>query len=350
MRRKIKKGNPRIGLAGVLTPEEKRICSILKAANPAAVRWDDWQWQLRHRIRTKSVLAKLIHLSAEEEAGIDKAGRKLTMAITPYFASLMDPDDPGCPIRRQCVPTIREFVPAKEEKMIDARRKEKYSPVPGLVHRYPERVLFLVNEMCAMYCRYCTRSRLSGEGHRLLSISTYNTAFDYIRSNKKIREVLISGGDPLLLGDILLEYIIKNVRAVSHVKFVRIGTRVPVALPQRITPNLTAMLRKYGPLWMNINVIHPREITARVKAACNLLADSGIRLESQTVFLKGINDTPAVMKKLIRELLRIHVRPSAIYPIDPIAGSRHFHTSGVTGKEILGKMRNLTIGYAAPWS
>jgi lysine 2,3-aminomutase len=231
--------------------------------------------------------------------------------------------------------------------MIDPCGEEKHSPVHGLVHRYPDRVLFLVSEMCAMYCRYCTRSRLVGDGARTLNTETYDAAFDYIRSNKKIRDVLISGGDPLMLADSLLEYIIKNVKAIPHVEFVRIGTRMPVSLPQRITPALVAMLKKYGP-WISLHFSHPREITPRVKAACGMLADAGIPLGSQTVLLKGINDTPAVMRKLMHELLKIRVRPYYIYQCDPIIGSKHFRTPVAAGIKIMQKLRGFTTGYAVP--
>ena len=232
--------------------------------------------------------------------------------------------------------------------MSDPCGEDKNSPVHGLVHRYPDRVLFLVNEMCAMYCRYCTRSRMVGDGNRTLSTETYEAAFDYIRSHKKIRDVLISGGDPLTMADSMLEYIIKNVKAIPHVEFVRIGSRIPVTLPQRITPNLVAMLKKYSPIWMSIHFNHPKEITKRVKQACNMLADSGIPMGSQTVLLKGVNDTPAVMKKLMHELLKIRVRPYYIYQCDPILGSKHFRTPVSVGINIMEHLRGHTTGYAVP--
>lgn len=328
-----------------LSPRENRVISFFKDATPLA--WEDWRWQLRNRIRTKDVLSKLINLTPEEEKGVDGAGDKLTMSIPPYFASLMDPEDPKCPIRLQSVPLSYEFETAPEE-MTDPCGEDKNSPVHGLVHRYPDRVLFLVNEMCAMYCRYCTRSRLVGDGHRTLSLATYNNAFDYIRSNKKIRDVLISGGDPLTLADNVLEHIIKTLKSIPHVEFVRIGTRIPVTLPQRVTSQLVAMLKKYSPIWMSIHFNHPKEITKRVKFACDLLADSGIPMGSQTVLLKGINDNPTIMKKLMHELLKIRVRPYYIYQCDPIIGSKHFRTSVATGINIMEHLRGHTTGYAVP--
>jgi lysine 2,3-aminomutase len=331
-----------------LSRGEKRVCRFFENAPAASgVDWEDWRWQLRNRITTKEVLSGLIHLTEAEEKGIDRAGAKLTMSIPPYFASLMDPNDAKCPIRLQCVPSTHELETSPEE-MVDPCGEEKYSPVHGLVHRYPDRVLFLVSEMCAMYCRYCTRSRMVGDGNRTLSTATYEAAFDYIRSHKQIRDVLISGGDPLTLGDGLLEYLIKNIKAIPHVEFIRLGTRMPVTLPQRITLDLVRMLKKHGPIWMSIHFSHPKEITKRVKAACDLLSDHGIPLGSQTVLLKGINDEPSVMKKLMHELLKIRVRPYYIYQCDPIVGSRHFRAPVEAGIKIMEHLRGFTTGYAVP--
>jgi len=328
-----------------LTPKENRVIAFFKDATP--LDWEDWRWQMRNRIRTKEVLSKIINLTPEEEKGIEGSGSKLTMSIPPYFASLMDPEDPQCPIRLQCVPLSYELETSPEE-MADPCGEDKNSPVHGLVHRYPDRVLFLVNEMCAMYCRYCTRSRMVGDGNRTLNTQTYKAALDYIRSNKKIRDVLISGGDPLTLGDNLLEYLIKSIKEIPHIEFVRIGTRIPITLPQRVTFALVKMLKKYSPIWMSLHFNHPLEITKRVKFACDLLADSGIPLGSQTVLLKGINDKPSVMKKLMHELLKIRVRPYYIYQCDPILGSKHFRTSVETGINIIEKLRGHTTGYAVP--
>lgn len=328
-----------------LTAQENRVINFFSDATP--LDWEDWRWQIRHRITTKDILGKLIKLTPLEEQGIDGCGKKLTMSIPPYFASLMDPDDPACPIRRQCVPRGCELQTSPGE-MADPCGEDKHSPVRGLVHRYPDRVLFLVNEMCAMYCRYCTRSRMVGDGSRTLNTGTYDAAFEYIRSRKEIRDVLISGGDPLMLGDRVLEHIIKTVKAIPHVEFVRIGTRVPVTLPQRVTSGLIAMLKKYSPLWMSIHFNHPKEITKRVKFACDLLADSGIPMGSQTVLLKGVNDTPEVMTKLMHGLLKIRVRPYYIYQCDPIYGSGHFRTPVSAGIRIMERLRGYTTGYAVP--
>ena len=323
----------------------RRIISLFEEKGP--VDWNDWRWQLRNRIRTKGVLSQIIRLTPQEEQGLDHLGKKMNMSITPYFASLMDPEDPNCPVRRQCVPTIHELETSPEE-LVDPCGEEKYSPVHGLVHRYPDRVLFLVSEMCAMYCRYCTRSRMVGDGKRTLSAATYEAAFNYIRSHKEIRDVLISGGDPLTLPDSLLEHLIREIKAIDHVEFVRIGTRFPVSLPQRITLKLAQMLKKCGPVWMSIHFTHPKEITPHVKMACGLLADHGIPLGNQTVLLKGINDDPKVMKKLMHELLKIRVRPYYIYQCDPVVGSRHFRTTLASGLRIMEHLRGFTTGYAVP--
>jgi lysine 2,3-aminomutase len=327
-----------------LTAQENR---VFKFFNAAPLDWEDWRWQIRHRITTPDILGKFIKLTPEEMGGIEGGGDKPTMSISPYFASLMDPDDPACPIRLQCVPRAGELSRFPEE-MVDPCAEDQHSPVHGLVHRYPDRVLFLVNEMCAMYCRYCTRSRMVGDGNRTLSKETYEAAFEYIRAHKEIRDVLISGGDPLMLSDRMLEFIIKSVKAIPHVEFVRIGTRVPVALPQRVTSELVGMLKKYSPLWMSIHFNHSKEITKRVTFACASLADGGIPLGSQTVLLKGINDTPEVMKKLMHDLLKIRVRPYYIYQCDPIEGSRHFRTPVSSGIKIMEQLRGFTSGYAVP--
>ena len=328
-----------------LSEQESRVLSCFDGATES--QWEDWRWQLRNRIKTLDVISKIVKLTPEEIKGIKGAGSKLTMSIPPYWAALIDPNNPACPIRLQTIPRATEFKTAPEE-MSDPCGEDKNSPVHGLVHRYPDRVLFLVNEMCAMYCRYCTRSRMVGDGNRTLSRATYEAAFDYLRKHKEIRDVLISGGDPLTLADNVLEYIIRNVKEIEHIEFVRIGTRIPVTLPLRVTENLVKMLKKYSPIWMSIHFNHADEITPRVKKACDMLADAGIPMGSQTVLLKGVNDDPAVMKKLMHELLKIRVRPYYIYQCDPILGSSHFRTSVDTGINIMEHLRGHTTGYAVP--
>ena len=319
---------------------------LYKDVNP--LDWEDWRWQLKHRIRSRDELAQVIKLSPEEEEGLKKASGRLSLAITPYWATLMDPQDPACPIRRQAVPVGTEFTVAPHE-MTDPCAEDRDSPAPHLVHRYPDRVLLLATEHCAMYCRHCTRRRLVGEhAHQDNSPGRFDAAIDYIRSNRKVRDVLISGGDPLTMEDEEIENLLQKIRAIPHVEFLRIGSRVPVTLPQRITEKLTTMLKKYSPLWVSIHFNHPKEITKRCKIACDMLADAGIPLGSQTVLLKGVNDRPYIMRKLMQELLQIRVRPYYIYQCDPVRGTQHFRTPVAVGINIMEKLRGHTSGYAIP--
>lgn len=310
--------------------------------------WEDWRWQMRNRIAKLDQISQVVNLTPEEEEGIKNARGRMAMAITPYWATLLDPDDPNCPIRRQCIPTASEFRIGPHE-MADPCGEDSDSPAPHLVHRYPDRVLLLATEACAMYCRHCTRRRIVGhEGQKEEGESRWDRALEYIQANKKIRDVLISGGDPLILDDEVLAGLLKRLRAIPHVEFVRIGSRVPVTLPQRITEGLIATLKKYGPLWMSIHFNHPKEITRRTRIACEMLADAGIPLGSQTVLLKGINDRPHVMRKLVHDLLKIRVRPYYIYQCDPVRGTSHFRTPVSAGVHIIEKLRGHTSGYAVP--
>lgn len=320
---------------------------IYKDVNP--LDWEDWHWQLKNRIRSREVLSQIIRLTAEEEKGIDKAKGRLSMAITPYWATLMDPEDPACPIRRQAVPVSTESIISPHE-MADPCAEDRDSPAPHLVHRYPDRVLLLATEHCAMYCRHCTRRRLVGEhGQEEANPQTkFDAAVEYIKENRKIRDVLISGGDPLILEDEEIEDLIKKIRSISHVEFLRVGTRIPVTLPQRITEKLVNMLKKYSPIWMSIHFNHPKEIAKRSKIACDMLSDAGIPLGSQSVLLKGINDRPYIMKKLVHELLQVRVRPYYIYQCDPVRGTQHFRTPVAVGINIMEKLRGHTSGYAVP--
>jgi lysine 2,3-aminomutase len=310
--------------------------------------WEDWHWQIKNRIHTLETISKIVVLTPQEEEGIKKSHGRLSMAVTPYWVTLMDPNDPECPIRRQAIPTAEEFCFGSNE-FVDPCAEDRDSPVSGLVHRYPDRVLLLGTEQCAMYCRHCTRRRLVGEKQvSSINSKSIDAAVEYIRANKKIRDVLISGGDPLMLEDDELEDILDKIVRIPHVEFVRLGTRVPVTLPQRITEPLVAMLKKYKPLWISLHFNHPKEISKRCKIACEMLADSGIPLGSQTVLLKGINDKPYVMKKLMHELLMIRVRPYYIYQCDPVKGTAHFRTPVTVGINIIEKLRGFTSGYAVP--
>jgi lysine 2,3-aminomutase len=309
--------------------------------------WNDWRWQLRHRITTYEQLKEILDLTPEEIEGIKHSKGRLALAVTPYFASLMDPNNPNCPIRRQAIPRIEEFHLSKND-MVDPCGEDKDSPVPGLVHRYPDRVLLLVTDQCAVYCRYCTRRRLVGSNERSITQGNFEEVLKYLKSHRKVRDVLLSGGDPLLLENERLEEILSRLRALPHIELLRIGTRVPVTLPQRITGGLVRMLKKYHPLMISIHFTHPKEITEAVRRACNELADGGIPLGSQTVLLKGINDKPYIMKKLVQELLKIRVRPYYIYQCDLAMGTEHFRTSVATGIQIIEKLRGYTTGYAVP--
>jgi len=317
---------------------------LFKDVNP--LDWEDWHWQVKNRICTKEALSRIINMTKEEEDGLKRASGKLSLAITPHLATLMDPVDPNCPIRRQFVPLTLEFQ-ASPHEMSDPCAEDRDSPVPGLVHRYPDRVLLLATESCAAYCRHCTRRRLVGDKSST-SANKLDLAVDYIKQNRKVRDVLISGGDPFMLEDEDLEKIIKGVRSVSHVEFLRIGTRTPVSLPQRINEDLIKMLKKYAPIWISIHFNHPKEINKRTKLACDMLAENGFPLGSQTVLLKGINDKPYIMRRLMHELLEIRVRPYYIYQCDPVKGTSHFRTPVAVGINIIEKLRGHTSGYAVP--
>ncbi|MGE5560752.1 MAG: lysine 2,3-aminomutase [Chloroflexota bacterium] len=311
------------------------------------VQWNDWRWQLANRITTVEQMKQVINLTEEEEQGVHDCLKALRMAITPYYASLMDPDDPHHPVRMQAVPTARELHRSPSD-MVDPLHEDVDSPVPGLTHRYPDRVLFLVTDQCSMYCRHCTRRRFAGQYDRARSREDLEAAFEYIRKTPQVRDVLISGGDPLTLGEEQLEYIISNLRAIEHVEIIRIGSRVPVVLPQRITPALVNMLKKHHPLWLNTHFNHPAEITPESAEACARLADAGIPLGNQTVLLRGVNDCPVVMKKLVQGLLKIRVRPYYIYQCDLSLGIEHFRTTVSKGIEIIEALRGHTTGLAVP--
>jgi len=309
--------------------------------------WNSWQWQLSNSINSWQELARFIKLSDQEMMTAEKK-KRLPMRITPYYASLIDPLDPSQPIRRTMVPVYDELLLGTAEKS-DPLGEENQSPVPQLVHRYPDRVLFLTTGVCAAYCRYCTRSHMVSKKDKVhCNLSVWDTALDYIREHTEIRDVLLSGGDPLTMSDNRLEYLLSRLRLIPHVEIIRIGSKVPVVLPQRITLGLVRMLKKYHPLLMSIHFTHPDEITPEVSFACNRLADAGLPLGSQTVLLKGINDEVEIYKKLAQRLLKIRVRPYYLYQCDPIPGSAHFRTPVSKGLEIIKGLRGFTSGYAIP--
>lgn len=309
--------------------------------------WNDWIWQLTNTIKTVDELKQVINLTPEEEEGVRISSMTIPLNITPYYASLMDVDDPMDPVRMQSVPISHEMMRTQYD-MPDPLLEDTDSPVPGLTHRYPDRVLFLVTNQCSMYCRYCTRRRFSGQVGLGVPKKQMDAGIEYIRNNPEIRDVLLSGGDALLVNDKILEYLISNLRAIPHVEIIRIGTRAPVVFPQRITQELCDILEKYHPVWLNTHFNHPREITPEAAKACAMLAKAGVPLGNQSVILAGINDDPYIMKNLMHELVKIRVRPYYIYQCDLSEGIGHFRAPVSKGIEIMEFLRGHTSGYAVP--
>lgn len=309
--------------------------------------WNDWQWQISHRVRELALLETMLDLSNDEQEALAANGSMLPLGITPYYMGLISRRDPLQPLRRTVIPTTTELIRTVGEAD-DPLGEESHSPVPGVVHRYPDRVLLLANDSCSTYCRYCTRSRMVGHGRIVPQGTRLEKALNYIRQTPAVRDVLVSGGDPLTLADQRLEWILRELRSIPHVEIVRIGTKTPAVLPQRITPQLCRMLRKYHPLWMSLHFTHPDECTPETQRACARLADAGIPLGSQTVLLKGINDDVDTMKQLMHNLMMMRVRPYYLYQCDPISGSSHFRTSVSKGLEIIAGLRGHTTGYAVP--
>lgn len=309
--------------------------------------WNDWHWQVKNRITDVETLGKIINLTEQEKCDINEVLKKFRMGITPYYASLMDPDDPNCPIRKQAVPTIMETHVSAGD-MEDPLHEDADSPVPGLTHRYPDRVLFLITDQCSMYCRHCTRRRFAGQHDSGVPMDRIDKCIEYIRNTPQVRDVLLSGGDCLLVSDDKLEYIIKKLREIPHVEIVRLGSRTPVVMPQRITDDLVNMLKKYHPIWLNTHFNHPKEITPESTEACRKLADAGIPLGNQSVLLRGVNDCPNIMMDLVHGLVKMRVRPYYIYQCDLSMGIEHFRTKVSKGLEIMESLRGHTSGFAVP--
>ncbi len=309
--------------------------------------WNNWKWQLKNVIRDIPALKKIMHVNVDLEKNLEKCLEKFKMAITPYYASIMERDYERGVIRLQAIPTTKELNIAMDDYH-DPLHEEVDSPIPGLTHRYPDRVLLLVTHICSMYCRHCTRRRVVGDHDQHLSREKIDRCIDYISEHDEVRDVLISGGDPLTLTDDHLEYVLKQLRGIRHVEIIRIGTRTPVVLPQRITGSLVDMLKKYHPLYVNTHFNHPKEITVEAKIATEKLANAGIQLGNQTVLLRDVNDCPNIMKKLMHELLKIRVKPYYIYQCDLTAGISHFRTSVTKGIEIIENLRGHTTGMAVP--
>ncbi len=309
--------------------------------------WNDWRWQMRNNIRDVETLSRVVSLSEAEKADIGEVLKIFRMAITPYYASLIDPDNPACPVRLQAIPRIQETQFGGHDES-DPLHEDVDSPAPGLTHRYPDRVLFLVTHLCSMNCRHCTRRRMVGTEDRDLDDVYIEEALDYIRKTPAIRDVLISGGDPFVLSTEKLERIISGIRAIPHVEIIRIGTRTPVVMPMRVTEELVAMLRKYQPIYVNTHFNHPKEITREAKEACARLADAGIPLGNQSVLLRDVNDCPVLMKRLVQDLLAIRVKPYYLYQCDLSRGIAHFRTTVSKGIEIIENLRGHTSGIAVP--
>jgi len=307
--------------------------------------WNNWQWQVQNRIQSHEKLSRVLTLS-QEETPVNRTSQ-LPLSITPYYLSLISPDDPDQPLRKSVVPNVNELrqMPGESD---DPLGEDHQSPVLGLVHRYPDRVLFLLSGFCSTYCRYWTRSRVVGQGTIHPSRARWEKVLKYIEETPAVRDVVLSGGDPLTLGDDSLEWVLSRLRQIDHVEVIRIGTKAPAVLPQRITPNLVKMFKKYHPLWMSLHFTHADECTPETTKACERLADAGIPLGSQTVLLKGINDSAKTMTSLMHGLMKMRVRPYYLYQCDPITGSGHFRTSIKKGLEIIRSMRGFTSGYAVP--
>lgn len=311
--------------------------------------WNDWRWQARNRLRTLADLERTFRLTPDERAAVGRHQGALPVGITPYYASLMGRDDPAEPLRRTHIPVGDEYLRSPGE-YDDPLGEDAHAPAPGLVHRYPDRVLFLATAFCSTYCRYCTRSRLVGEtgGEHSFGIAQWERALAYIEAHRQVRDVLLSGGDPLTLGDERLDWLLGRLSRVRHVEFVRLGTKVPVVLPQRVTRALTRILRRHRPVWMSLHFTHPAELTRETTEACARLADAGVPLGSQTVLLRGVNDDVATLKALFHGLLARRVKPYYLFQCDAIAGSAHFRTPVARGLEIVRGLRGHTTGYAVP--
>jgi lysine 2,3-aminomutase len=309
-------------------------------------KWNDWRWQLSHRLNTVEDIEKVIQLTDSERKALQTSGL-FRVDITPYFISLIDPDDPNDPVRLQIIPRAEEMQ-AFTAMMEDSLAEDRHSPVPGLVHRYPDRVLMLVTTQCASYCRYCTRSRIVGDPGQTFSRQEFEAQIEYLKRTPQVRDVLLSGGDPLVLAPKILDEILRRLREIPHIEIVRIGSRVPVFLPMRVTQEMCDMLQKYHPLWLNIHINHPNEISQELAEACDRMTRAGIPLGNQSVLLAGVNDCVHLQRELVQKMTRIRVRPYYLYQCDLVEGAGHFRTPVAKGIEIIEGLRGHTSGYAVP--
>jgi lysine 2,3-aminomutase len=309
-------------------------------------KWNDWRWQLSHRLNSVEEIEKVVPLTESERKALQTSGL-FRVDITPYFISLIDPDDPNDPVRKQIIPRSDEMQ-AFTAMMEDSLAEDRHSPVPGLVHRYPDRVLMLVTTQCASYCRYCTRSRIVGDPGQTFSRQEFEAQIEYLKRTPQVRDVLLSGGDPLVLAPKILKEILTRLREIPHIEIVRIGSRVPVFLPMRVTQELCDMLQEFHPLWINIHINHPNEISQELADACDRMARAGIPLGNQSVLLAGINDCVHIQRELVQKMTRIRVRPYYLYQCDLVEGAGHFRTPVAKGIEIIEGLRGHTSGYAVP--
>ena len=308
--------------------------------------WNDWRWQLSRRLNSIEDFEKIFPLTNSERKALSSSGL-FRVDVTPYFVSLINPDDPNDPIRRQIIPTAGE-INAFTGMMEDSLSEDRHSPVPGLVHRYPDRVLMLVTTQCASYCRYCTRARIVGDPNQTFSRSEFDAQIEYLKNTPQVRDVLLSGGDPLTLAPKLLEELLTRLREIPHIEVLRIGSRVPVFMPMRVTDELTDMLQRFHPLWLNIHVNHPNEISLELAQAADRLTRAGIPLGNQSVLLAGVNDCVHIQRDLVQKLVRIRVRPYYLYQCDLVEGAGHFRTPVAKGIEIIEGLRGHTSGFAVP--
>ncbi len=309
--------------------------------------WNDWRWQFRNRVTTLAELDRFFPLTIDERTALAQILHEFRLGITPYYLSLIDPHNPADPMRIQAVPSMAELLD-RDSGEEDPLGEDRFSPVPSIVHRYPDRCLLIATNACALYCRYCTRKRIMHEGEAPPPRSVLKAAVDYIARTPAIRDVIVSGGDPLTWSTDRIEELLRQLRAIPHLEIVRIGSRVPVTMPQRITPELCAMLDRYGPLWINVHFNHPREVTADAARACDRLLRSGIPLNNQSVLLRGVNDDADTMRSLVHALMRIKVRPYYLYHCDRVHGAEHFRTTVQKGLEIIESLRGHTSGLAVP--
>jgi lysine 2,3-aminomutase len=316
------------------------------AGDVSAAEWQDWTWQMRRRIRDAAGLEAWLAPTEDERRAIEALAERFHFVITPYYASLMDPEDPDCPIRRQVVPALAET--QDRAGLADPLDEVAHSPVKNVIRVYPDRIAFCVNNECALYCRFCLRKRMVGEPEWTMRKRELETALAWIRETPEIRDVLLTGGDPLVFSDDRLDWLLGELRAIPHVELIRLGTRLPVTLPFRVTDALCRVLEKHHPVWLNTHFNHPKELTPEAEAACDRLTRAGVPVGNQSVLLAGINDDPATMKTLCERLVRMRVRPYYVYQAQLLEGTAHFRTPVERGIEIFRSLRGRTSGFAIP--